>query len=187
MAAWTWATTLWATGNFGHWELGPPGTWATGNLSTWELGPPGNLGHRELGPPGTWATWELGPLGTWATGNLGTWELGPPGNLGHWELGPPGNLGHLGNWLCSIVFKSVQKMFNNVLPFTFTLTITYTFTPLSDSQNGKHQKFWSYKLHQTVSKKKWRTQCSTPWWSWCQSRLQGRKGEEMKREELVTM
>ena len=47
-AARTWATTLWATGNFGHWELGPPGTWATGNLSTWELGPPGNLGHWEL-------------------------------------------------------------------------------------------------------------------------------------------
>ena len=70
-AAWTWATTLWATGNFGHWELGPPGTWATGNLSTWELGPPGNLGHRELGPPGTWAPGNLGHLGTWATGNLG--------------------------------------------------------------------------------------------------------------------
>ena len=64
-AARTWATTLWATGNLSHWELGPPGTWATGNLGhlgTWATG---NLGHRELGHLGTWATWELGPLGTY--------------------------------------------------------------------------------------------------------------------------
>ena len=46
----TWATTLWATVNLGHCELGPPGTWATGNMGHCELGPPGNLGHCELGP-----------------------------------------------------------------------------------------------------------------------------------------